>query len=66
MLYHLLPHSTAKQSVFLHIEVVSQTVKQKVWSEAKNRERDWGETQKMFCFSLFVRLAHFTHLRLLC
>ena len=45
MLYHVLPHSTAKQSVFLHIEVVSQTV----WSEAKNRERDWGETQKI-CF----------------
>ena len=47
MLYHVLPHSTVKQSVFLHIEVVSQTVKQKVWSETKNRERDWGETQKI-------------------
>ena len=49
MLYYVLPHSTAKQSLLLGIQVVSQTVKQKVWSEAKNRERDWGETQKI-CF----------------
>ena len=54
MLYHVLPHSTAKQSVFLCIQVVSQTVKQKVWSEAKNREQNWGELQKK-CF-LFLSL----------
>ena len=54
MLYHVLPHSTAKQSVFLCIQVVSQTVEQKVWSEAKNREQNWGELQKK-CF-LFLSL----------
>ena len=54
MLYHVLPHLTAKQFVFLHIQVVSQTVKQKVWSEAENRERDWGESLKI-CF-LFLSL----------
>ena len=37
----------AKKSlpVFLYIQVVSQTVKQMVWSEAENRVR-WGETLK--------------------
>ena len=50
MLYHVLPHSTAKQSVFLHIEIVSQTVKQKVWSEAKKRERDWEKHKKYVLF----------------
>ena len=53
MLCHVLPHLTAKQSVFLHIQVVSQTVKQKVWSEAENREWDWGKTLKLKNVSLF-------------
>ena len=35
----------------------ARVVKQKVWNEAENRERDWGET--------FVRLARFARLRLL-
>ena len=26
----------------------AQAVKQKVWNEAENRERDWGETLKFF------------------
>ena len=30
----------------------AQAVKQKVWNEAKNRERDWGETLKIGFFSL--------------
>ena len=34
---------TAKQSVFLRIEVRASSVKQKVWNEVENRERDWGE-----------------------
>ena len=30
----------------------AQAVKQKVWNEAENRERDWGETLKIRFFSL--------------
>ena len=26
----------------------ARAVKQKVWNEAENRERDWGETLKIF------------------
>ena len=29
-----------------------RAVKQKVWNEAENRERDWGETLKIRFFSL--------------
>ena len=31
----------------------ARAVKQKVWNEAENRERDWGETLKFF-FSLVL------------
>ena len=30
----------------------ARAVKQKVWNEAENRERDWGETLKIRFFSL--------------
>ena len=30
----------------------ARAVKQKVWNEAENRERDWGETLVFFFFSL--------------
>ena len=45
----------------------ARAVKQKVWNEAENRARDWGETVvflSVFFFSL-VRLARFARLRLL-
>ena len=29
----------------------ARSVKQKVWNEAENRERDWGETLKIFFLS---------------
>ena len=38
----------------------ARAVKQKVWNEAENRERDWGETPYGR-----VRLARFARLRLL-
>ena len=46
----------------------ARAVKQKVWNEAENRERDWGET--LFFLSPHrpygrVRLARFAHARLL-
>ena len=50
----------------------ARAVKQKVWNEAENRERDWGETLKNTVFSLSphtsygrVRLARFARIRLL-
>ena len=46
----------------------ARAVKQKVWNEAENRERDWGET--LFFLPPHrpygrVRLARFAHARLL-
>ena len=41
----------------------AQAVKQTVWSQAENRERDWGET--VFFSRGRVRLAHFARVRLL-
>ena len=55
MLYHILPHSTAKQSVFLCIQVVSQTVKQKVWIEAETESETGKDAKIKKCF-LFLPL----------
>ena len=42
-------------------------VKQKVWNEAENRERDWGETLKIrtvrFAYVIFVRITLFSQPR---
>ena len=42
-------------------------VKQKVWNEAENRERDWGETLKIrtvrFAYVIFVRITRFSQPR---
>ena len=49
----------------------AQAVKQKVWSEAENRERDWGETLKIgACEARALRARktltpHFTRISLL-
>ena len=49
----------------------ARAVKQKVWNEAENRERDWGETLNFFFLSPHdhtpvgrVRLARFARVRL--
>ena len=40
----------------------TRAVKQKVWNEAENRERDWGETLKIrFFFSRFARVRLLRH-----
>ena len=36
----------------------ARAVKQKVWNEAENRERDWGETLKIRFFSSCLCEAH--------
>ena len=40
----------------------TRAVKQKVWNEAENRERDWGET---LFLSRLTRLARFARIRVL-
>ena len=45
----------------------ARAVKQKVWNEAENRERDWGETLKIrtvrFAYVIFVRITRFSQPR---
>ena len=43
----------------------ARAVKQKVWNEVENRERDWGETLKIRLSRGRVRLACFARVRLL-
>ena len=43
----------------------ARVVKQKVWNEVENRERDWGETLKIRPSRGRVRLACFARVRLL-
>ena len=45
----------------------ARAVKQKVWNEAENRERDWGETLTIrtvrFAYVIFVRIIRFSQPR---
>ena len=45
----------------------ARAVKQNVWNEAENRERDWGETLKIrtvrFAYVIFVRIIRFSQPR---
>ena len=43
----------------------ARVVKQKVWNEVENRERDWGETLKIRLSRGRLRLACFARVRLL-
>ena len=36
----------------VHKDLDCKTVKQKVWNEAENRERDWGETLSLASHAL--------------
>ena len=36
----------------------ARAVKQKVWNEAENRERDWGETLKIKIIIFFSLASH--------
>ena len=63
------PQSCGLQnSLYFCVFKYARVVKQKVWNEAENRERDWGET--LFFLSPHtpvgrVRLARFARVRLL-
>ena len=45
----------------------ARAVQKKVWNEAENRERDWGETLKIwtvcFAYVIFVRFTRFSQPR---
>jgi len=51
-LHKLFPVSRLQNSPYFCTFKYARTVKQKVWSEAENRERDWGETP---CFTDFEK-----------
>ena len=53
--------SRLQNSPYFCVFKYARAVKQKVWNEAENRERDWGETLKIR--SVFFSLA--SHARLL-
>ena len=44
---HFIDCKTVRKKQFLRIQVRASS-QQKVWNEAENRERDWGETLKIF------------------
>ena len=44
--------SRLQNSPYFCVFKYARAVKQKVWNEAENRERDWGETLKIRFFSL--------------
>ena len=37
--------SNMQNSLYFCVFIYARTVKQKVWNEAENRERDWRETR---------------------
>ena len=39
-------HTRLQNSPYFCVFKYARAVKQKVWNEAENRERDWGETLK--------------------
>ena len=48
------PHHTnvrLQNSPYFWVFKYARAVKQKVWNEAENSERDWGETLKIFLLS---------------
>ena len=53
--------------IFAYSIKYARAVKQKVWNEAENRERDWGETLKIrtvrFAYVIFVRITRFSQPR---
>ena len=54
-----------RNSTYFCVFKYKRAVKQKVWNESENRERDWGETLKIRTPVGRVRLARFARVRLL-
>ena len=51
--------SRLQNSPYFCVFKYARAVKQKVWNEVKNRERDWGETRVRL--ASFARVRHITH-----
>ena len=67
MLY-LVKKSTLQNSPYFCVFKYARAVKQKVWNEAENRERDWGERLKILIIANEFFLSPHTpygHVRLL-
>ena len=54
-----------QSSPYICVFKCARVVKQKVWNEVENRERDWGETLKIRLSRGRLRLACFARVRLL-
>ena len=56
-----------QNSPFFCVFKYARVVKQKVWNEAENRERDWREMLKIrtvrFAYVIFVRITRFSQPR---
>ena len=56
-------HYRLQNSPYFCVFKYARALKQKVWNEAENRERDWGETLKIrtvrFAYVIFVRITRF-------
>ena len=56
-----------QNSPYFRVFKYARTVKQKVWNEAENRERDWKETIKIrtirFADVIYIRITRFSQPR---
>ena len=56
-----------QNSPYFCVYKYTRAVKPKVWNEAENRQRDWGETLKIrtvrFAYVIFVRITRFSQPR---
>ena len=60
-------HNRLQNSPYFCVLKYARAVKQKVWNEAENRERDWGDTLKIrtvrLAYVIFVRNTRFSQPR---
>ena len=48
-------YTRLQNSPYFCVFKYARAVKQKVWNEAENRERDWGETLKIWIIIVIIR-----------
>ena len=58
------PCTRLQNSPYFCVFKYARAVKQKVWDEAENRERDWGQTLKIrtvrFAYVIYVQITRFS------
>ena len=68
-IHQILSHITSRlqNNPYFCVFKYGRAVKQNVWNEAENIERDWGETLKIrtvrFAYVIFVRITRFSQPR---